>query len=306
MNKFYVYCYVDSTKERTKYLGYDIPGLPFYIGKGCGERLNRHIVDAKSEFCKKLPKHYKILKMLREENEPLVIILKDNLSEKEAFDLEKLLILTIGRKDLKKGPLLNCTNGGEGESQIPWNKGKEGYHIPGHSEKFIGNKNPFYGRHHSQETKKHISEANKGKSFRKGSHHSEESKLKMSQSKKGMYLGEKNPMYGKKVENFMTDDAISEMNRKRSENFKGDKNPSKRKDVQKKISDAKSKTWKITSPEGDTIIYKGNLRKFCEEHNLVVQLLRAVAQGKRENYKNWKCEYVLDDDVYTLLLLSEE
>ena len=70
-----------------------------------------------------------------------------------------------------------------------------------------GENNPFYGKHHSEETKKKMSEANKGREFSKqhkeklseqaknktgsknpfyGKHHSEESKLKIGASKKSI------------------------------------------------------------------------------------------------------------------------
>jgi len=52
---------------------------------------------------------------------------------------------------------------------------------------YLGEKNPFYGKHHTETTKKKISEAKKGK------HHSLKTRKKMSESHKG----EKNSFYGK-------------------------------------------------------------------------------------------------------------
>lgn len=46
---------------------------------------------------------------------------------------------------------------------------------------------------HSEETKKRISESNKGKT------HSEATKRKLSESRMGKYTGDKNPFYGKKM-----------------------------------------------------------------------------------------------------------
>lgn len=61
-----------------------------------------------------------------------------------------------------------------------------------------GEKNSFFGKHHSEETKKRISEAKRGKeSWNKGKSFSEESRRKMSEARKGKYIGENNPMYGK-------------------------------------------------------------------------------------------------------------
>lgn len=61
---------------------------------------------------------------------------------------------------------------------IPWNKGKGEY--------MSGDKNPFFGKHHSEETKKKLSEAHKGiVAGMSGKHHSKESKKKMSEALKG-------------------------------------------------------------------------------------------------------------------------
>lgn len=49
---------------------------------------------------------------------------------------------------------------------------------------YVGENNPFYGRHHSEETRKRISESHKGKeTWMKGKHHSEESRKKISIAK---------------------------------------------------------------------------------------------------------------------------
>jgi len=56
----------------------------------------------------------------------------------------------------------------------PWNKDN-----PEASKRMMGTKNPFYGKHHSEETKRKMSEAHKGKK------HSEETKRKMSEAKMG-------------------------------------------------------------------------------------------------------------------------
>ena len=55
------------------------------------------------------------------------------------------------------------------------------------SEMNKGENHPMYGKHHSEEAKKKMREANKGK------HHSEEAKKKMREAKKG----ENNPAFGK-------------------------------------------------------------------------------------------------------------
>jgi hypothetical protein len=82
--RFYTYAYL--RKDKT----------PYYIGKGSGRRL-----------CKKHngfnpPEKYRI------------VLLKQNLTEEEAFKHEKYMIFVFGRKDLGTGILHNKTDGGEG------------------------------------------------------------------------------------------------------------------------------------------------------------------------------------------------
>jgi hypothetical protein len=107
MNKYYVY----------EYLRED--GSPYYIGKGSGFRA----------YCKR---------PYRPKDKSRIKIIKDNLTEEEAFNLEINLIEQYGRQDLGTGILKNKTDGGEGcslsdetkqklsiagKGKIPWNKG---------------------------------------------------------------------------------------------------------------------------------------------------------------------------------------
>lgn len=89
-------------------------GTPYYIGKGKGRRLYK---KGKGEVGKPTDKSR-------------ILILKKNLTEKEAFKHEIYMIAVFGRKDLGTGILRNKTNGGDGVSGIigkpPWNKGKKG------------------------------------------------------------------------------------------------------------------------------------------------------------------------------------
>jgi hypothetical protein len=88
MKNFYTYAYL--REDRT----------PYYIGKGSGNRAYR-----RTKKCIKPPK-----------DKSRIILLKQNLTEEEAFRHEKYMINVFGRKDLGTGILHNRTNGGDGTS----------------------------------------------------------------------------------------------------------------------------------------------------------------------------------------------
>ena len=123
---YYTYAYLREDKT------------PYYIGKGKGTRAYRR---RKTEI--KPPK-----------DKSRILILKQNLTEQEAFKHEVYMIAVFGRKDLGTGILHNRTNGGEGIS----------------------------GLVHTEETRKKIRYAKKGKPF------SEEHKKKLSEVKKNVYI----------------------------------------------------------------------------------------------------------------------
>ena len=91
---FYTYAYLRSKTSKTAEAG-----TPYYIGKGKkGRAYGYHRRTP-------VPK-----------DKSKIIILKENLSEQEAFTHEKEMILFYGRKDLGTGILMNWTDGGEGTS----------------------------------------------------------------------------------------------------------------------------------------------------------------------------------------------
>lgn len=99
------------------------------------------------------------------------------------------------------------------------------------SETRMGENNPSYGSHLSDEAKQKLSAVNTGNACALGYKHSEESKQKMSEAKSG----EKNPNYGKHLS--------EETRRKMSEAKSGDKHPLYGKHLseehKQKISEAK-------------------------------------------------------------------
>lgn len=73
-------------------------GTPYYIGKGTKHR------------------PYSKNRLFKPPSKDRILILKQNLTEEEAFKHEIYMITTLGRKDLGTGILRNLTNGGEGTS----------------------------------------------------------------------------------------------------------------------------------------------------------------------------------------------
>ena len=147
MNDYYVYVFLRSDRYS-----------PYYVGKGRGRRL--------------LNDWGRVTR--RPKDKSRIVKVKENLSEEEAFTLEKTLIKFWGRIDTETGVLRNRTEGGDGTSGATCQKGSD---------------NGMFGKTHSEETRRKISEACKGK--RKGYKMSDETKRKLSVSKKKFY--EANP-----------------------------------------------------------------------------------------------------------------
>lgn len=108
---YYVYMLCDPRKKNTSFTNSEF--LPFYIGKGKGPRANKHLTaSVKQTFLRN-----KIAKIREAGKEPIVQYYKDNLTQEEAFVLEKELILKLGRINYEdNGILVNLSVGGIGGS----------------------------------------------------------------------------------------------------------------------------------------------------------------------------------------------
>lgn len=163
MNNYYVYLYIDTSYNETFILNnITYNGRPIYIGKGTKNRAFSHLKLCFSHKYKK-PFYDKLKSMLSINNKPNIVIIENNLLEKEAYKKEeyyirKFKIFTDG------GPLYNCNYGGEGgiePSQIIKDKisaartGKcLGSKNHNYGWKCKGKDNLFYGKHHTAESKK--------------------------------------------------------------------------------------------------------------------------------------------------------
>ena len=141
--------------------------------------------------------------------------------------------------------------------------------------------NGFYGKQHTESTKKHLSENMKlmckNEEFRL-------SRVSCGE-KNGMFgsarLGSLNPMYGKS--------HSVESKKKMSESAKGRKHSSgwKQSDLQKLlISKRNSKTYKIKHPNGD-ILSITNLTKYCKENGLNTIMMSRVSRGMALCHKGY-------------------
>ena len=141
-----------------------------------------------------------------------VTVTHEDVCWEEACAIEKYLISFYGRADLKAGTLVNMTDGGDGTL----NKSEEAIRkISERAKLRVGDKNPNYGKKHSEKTKELIRIANTGPNNPRygkpgtmrgrfgelnpnyGREHSPEVRAKMREKKIGVFDGEKNPMYGK-------------------------------------------------------------------------------------------------------------
>ena len=152
-----------------------------------------------------------------------VEILHENLSYQECKVIEIDLIRKYGRKDLGTGSLCNLTDGGDGT--VGWIVSEET--LKKMSEGKTGEKNNMFGKTHSDETRRKISEAGKGKTGEKhsmfGKTPSEETRRKMSEAQKGKTLSDE---HKRKISDAAKGRKHSdETKRKMSEGKTGEKHP---------------------------------------------------------------------------------
>lgn len=106
----------DGLRRCYVYVWFYADGRPLYVGKGTYrsyDRRQRWGDHLKSSSNKALAGVFR-----KASAELPIVIIAENLSNREAFSLEVSLIKAIGRADLGTGPLVNHTDGGEGPANL--------------------------------------------------------------------------------------------------------------------------------------------------------------------------------------------
>jgi hypothetical protein len=186
MHEFYVYQYLRSNNSE-----HGAVGSPYYVGKGRDHRAwdKDHRVKPPSDLAN-------------------IVMVAENMSEPDAFQLEMLLIHTHGRIDNRTGCLANLTDGGQGQHGVhkphteewkQWMKEhpNSGQFKPGHKLGWFGKKRTITDAHRrnlrianlgrivSEETRAKIGASHKG------SKRSEEVRAKLSAIHTGLPWSEK-------------------------------------------------------------------------------------------------------------------
>lgn len=268
--KHYIYIYCDPRKKgmysfKYKHLSFKFKYEPFYVGKGNGQR---------TLLCCVRNKWFtnKVNKLKRLGLEP--ILFKHYVANhKAALTLEKFLIRLIGRKDLKKGYLVNLTMGGEGSlgrkvskaTRRKISKARKGIPLSKEAKRNVRlAAKKRIGTKCSKEAIKNMSIAQK-KRF-KETPRSEETNAKLSNSLKGREVWNKGAKYTK-------EQKVNFNNQFEKGNIPHNKN-----------------IYFVKSPNGKNWLSVIYLEEFCNENKLNVHTLKTVAYRKNNSVTKGKCK----------------
>jgi group I intron endonuclease len=222
------------------YAFFDEKGRPFYVGRtnNFSVRFRRHKNEA--QWGNPLPKYNKLRKVLKAgvRLDRAIGVIESNISYRRIRCREQYWVQKLTRQGFK---LMNLTEGGYGGFR--WTRE--------YREEFSGHRKAL-GLHHSLETRRKISVANKGKKF------TAEHRRKLSEARR---------------KRIITDETREKMRK----SMRGKRN---------------IKTWRVTSPRGKAYMTTRGLSLFCQQHSLTQSNMGKVANGERPNHKGWKCERI--------------
>lgn len=262
---YYTYIYLNPLKSGSYNYGtYMFNYLPFYVGKGKGDRKKVHLRNVKNngKYDKNLHKVNTIKEILANGMEPIIQEIHHSENESDILDSEIYLIKLIGRSDLKTGPLTNLTDGGDTVNLSLESREKM--------------RNKKLGCKASSETKMKMSIQRRGTNNHfYGFNHSEETREQISLNRVGKCVGNTHGMYGK-THSIDARKKMSEAKKK----LKGINNP-------------KSRSYKVSGPNGEEHIIHGAFDRTCKELGIKnAKYLREIAQGKRKECNGWVCVYL--------------
>lgn len=277
-------------KKHCVYQFIDNSNTPFYVGQtnNYHRRKTEHLcVLKKGKKGKTWPVYNKIRKLIKEEKYELKMeILKNDLNFSEANELEIKYIKEYKESGIK---LCNLTAGGEGAPNCvrkKWTLKQRKKLSNSKKGKYIGEENPFFGKHHTDETKEKISKAHKGKQ-----------------------TGDQNPFYGKKHSNEvikkMSDTAKktfsgipkTEEHKRKIANSHIGLRPSKESIEKNRL--AQSNLYKITSPKNEEFIWSRGLIQLTlyimdNYGTSITASSLGIAQKENRKSKGWRVEKIIN------------
>jgi hypothetical protein len=150
-NTSFIYVYLDPRKSGDyKYGEYEFNHEPFYVGASSGKTIHdrkvRHLQYAKNDkdITNNNYKKNIIKSILSDKLEPIILKYIDGMSISDAFFKEKDMILIIGNRYDKSGPLVNISKGGDGGDNFTNNPRKEEIREK-HRRNALGSNNNMYG-----------------------------------------------------------------------------------------------------------------------------------------------------------------
>ena len=185
----------------------------------------------------------------------IIVLESSNLDEIKNKEIE--LIKLYGKRIDGTGPLVNITDGGDGSHGAYWNDERK----ISKSKNSIGKKNPFYGKHHNEETINYLREINTG-----------------------IHDGPNNNFYNK-THNDKTRKIISDLGKKRAELGTLPKLPI----MHGKDNPSSKKIIAINHNNGIKYYIHGAIRLFCKKYNLSYDLYKKF-RDKGKCYITGRCK----------------